>query len=128
MSFEFPSSLKKGRVISQIAELVYDQGPMSGYEVIQITGAHKSIVSEIFIRLHEARAVYIKGWTHPGNSNCLAPVWGWRTHPNQRDAKRPRRKSRTEINQDWNRNHAAIRSVKQKVKRGSAASVWAGLI
>lgn len=126
--FQFPEGLIKGRVITQVAEMLYSLGPSTNTDLGELVGSHRAVISKVMRKLHAAQAVYIKEWTHPGNSNVLAPVWAWRTSERQRDAKRPKPLSRTEINVRWNARHATYRSVKQKAKRGTTANVWSGLL
>lgn len=128
MTIEFPKYFIKTKVRLQVAELVRDIGPVPGHDLTQLTGKHRAVVSKVLYDLRDAKLVYIHAWDHPGDSNCLAPVWAWRTSSRQRDAERPEPLTRTEINIRWNRRHAARRSVAQKAKRGTQNSIWSGLL
>lgn len=127
-AIEWPKGFIRGRVVMQIARALFEDGPMCNHELVNSVGSHRAVVSKATYRLREIKKVYISGWTHPGEGNNLAPVWAWRTHPNQRDAKRPAPKTRTEINMTWNAKNAAIRNAKQRAQRGSQLGMWAGLI
>ena len=126
--FKFPSELKAGKVILAVAKKVFYDGPVSGHEIGIEVQSHRAVIHKVLKKLYEAKVIYIQGWVHPGDSNCLAPVWAWRTSSFQRDTKRPAPKTRTEINKTWNRNHAAYRSIKQRMARGTPTNVWTGLM
>lgn len=125
---QFPKGFVRGAARVELAELVRDIGPIPGHDLVSLTGRHRAIVSKALHALHEAKLIYIKGWTHPGDSNCLAPVWAWRVSEGQRDAKRPAPITRTEINQRWNARHKAYRNAKQRAERGTQVNIWAGLL
>lgn len=128
MTIEFPKYFIRTKVRVQVAELVRDLGPVVGHEIIQFTGKQRAVVSKVLYDLRDAGLIYIQSWDHPGDSNCIAPVWAWRTDPKQRDAKRPKPLTSTEINIRWNARHSARRSAAQRAKRGTTISVWAGLL
>lgn len=124
----FPEGFVKGAVRVQVAEIVRDIGPIPGHDVVQILNKHRAVIGRTLQALHGVDLVYIHSWTHPGDSNTLAPVWAWRTSARQRDAKRPPPMTQTEVNIRWNARHAAYRNTIQRAKRGTVASIWAGLL
>jgi transcription initiation factor IIE alpha subunit len=125
---QFPPGFIRGAARVELAELVRDIGPIPGHDLVQLTGRYRAVVSKALYALREAKLIYIQGWTHPGDSNILAPVWAWRTSPKQRDAKRPAPMSRTEINVRWNARHKAKRNIKQRLERGTQVTAWTGLL
>lgn len=128
MSIEFPAGFVRTKTRIQIAELVRDIGPIPGHDLVQFTGKFRAVVSRALYDLRDAGLIYIHSWTHPGDSNTLAPVWAWRTSKHQSNATRPAPMTQTEINIRWNARHAAQRSAAQRAKRGTKPSVWAGLL
>lgn len=125
----YPKGFIKTKLRVQVAELIQDMEPVSGHEIVQaLNYPFRSAIWRVLHDMHKAKMLFIKDWTHPGRSNSAAPVWALRVNNSQVDAPRPPNKPKSEINRDWNRNHAAIRSIKQKMKRGTGLSVWAGLM
>ena len=125
---QFPPGFIRGAARVELAELVRDIGPIPGHDLVQLTGRHRAIVSKALYALHEAKLIYIQSWTHPGDSNCLAPVWAWRDSPGRRDARKPKPMTRTEINVRWNARHKAKRNTQQRLERGTPVNIWAGLL
>lgn len=125
---QFPEGFVKSKTRVLLAELVRDLGPISGHELVQETGKFRAVVSRAMRDLQAVNIVYIESWTHPGESNALAPVWALRTGKNQYNATRPKPLTMTEINVRWNARHAARRSAAQRAKRGTVMSIWAGLL
>lgn len=123
-----PQGMIRGRVIVEVAKFIRDFGPAPAYEITRALDLNRQVIGKCVHRLYDAKAVFVREWIHPDTSNCLSPVWEWRSHSRQRDAKRPERKPRRQINIDWNARHAAYRSVKQRLDRGTTPSVWAGLL
>jgi hypothetical protein len=128
VTFEFPATVKKGRVAYAVAKTVYEHGPLTAFEIRQYVDSNRSVIGKVLDRLRTAKAIYVMEWTHPGDSNARAAVWAWRTSDKQRNAPRPKPKTRTEINMDWNRRHAAHRATQQRLKRGTQIGIWAGLL
>lgn len=125
---ELPKGVIRGRLIVAVASFIRDCGPVPAYEITKALGSNRQGVGKCVHRLYDAKAVFVREWVHPESSNCIVPVWEWRAHSRQRDAKRPERKTKRQINIDWNARHSAYRSVKQKIGRGTTATVWTGLL
>lgn len=111
-----------------ISRLLCAEGPMLGWDVHLATGCHKNTVHRVVHGLHAAGILYIAGWGHPGESNAVAPIWAVKVTGDERDARRPRKKPRTEINRDWNMKNRAYKNAQQRATRGTPASVWSGLL
>ncbi len=112
-----------------VVRVLQDCGAMLQSEICATLGLHRNTVYRLMRRLHESRLVFVESWTHTRNSNTLCRVWALRTSDDQRDAPKPPRKQRRDINSDYYARHKALLAAKQAVKKsGKAITVWTGLM
>lgn len=116
------------KVVRQVAEILANQEKLPSYELELRVGCSKHSITKALRHLRDRGWVYICSWTHPGGSNILAPVYGWKGLRRKADAAKPPRKPKSEINRDWNERNKVYRAAMQRAKRGTKPSIWQGLM
>lgn len=118
----------KKKLMIQVAQLLADGSSMPSYDIVATLECNKQSVVRAIRELRALGWVYIIRWVHPGESNALAPVYAWKGLEDRKDRHKPRAKSRSEINRDWNSRNKVYRAAAQRIKKGRVPSIWQGLL